>query len=160
MKKDFLVVILIVGIVMGGGYYVHSHTNIAYSSGNSVEKDKEVEIKSAVERALNVTNLDDSYVEVPIKEEEYTIDEVYASILAKDEEANGVSDELLNIYNDFYKYFNYSNNFINKYNENYTYYEYNYVKNNYNLEGNFGKYIVHNKKCDVYSNLFNDNRYC
>ena len=160
MKKDFLVVLLIVGIVIGGGYLVHSNTNVAYSSGNSVVKDKTVNVAEATEKVISITKLGDEYVVEPIKEEDYTLQEVYDSILYKDEEANGVSDELVNIYNDFYKYFNYNDNFINVLDEKYTYYEYNLVRDNYNLNTNFGLYIVRNSKCDVFKTILNSTNYC
>jgi hypothetical protein len=160
MKKDFLVVILIVGIVFGGGYLVHTHTNIAYSSGTSVEKDKKINVADATEKVMSINKLGDEYLEDVKKEEEYTLEEVYNSILSKDEEANGVSNELVNIYNDFYKYFSYYDNFINVLDEKYTYYEYNLIKNNYNLDKNFGLYIVHTGKCDVFKTILNSTNYC
>lgn len=160
MKKDYLVVILIVCVVMGGGYYVHSHTNVAYSSGNATLEEEVDTIKLPfADKVINLHTEDFVIVENK-KEEEYSLQEVYDSIMIKDEEGNPPSDELINIYNDFYKYFSTYYYFKNYLGENYTYYEYMNIKNNFKLDKNFGTYIAFNSKCNVFFNVLNDNSYC
>jgi len=162
MKKDFLVVILIVTIVMGTGYMVHNK-DVAYSSGTATEAEPKKEVIKPLDgiEKINNTKVLTNFIEEPKKEEDYTLEEVYSSILHENEERDPIPIELINIYNNFYKYFDGSVIFKNKYNEQYTYQEYLFIKEGYNiLDKNFGLYIISNTKCNVYYDIYKDDRYC
>ena len=159
MKKDFLVVILIVTVVMGGGYLVHRKTNVSYSSGIAT-KEEVPTVLPGIKLMMESDILSNNYKEEVKKAEYYTIDEVYESLLVEDDEYNPIDSELLAIYNNFYDYFSYDTVFKNRYFEEYTYLEYMNIKNSFNLNKNFGLYIVSNTKCNTYYNVFNDDSYC
>ncbi len=99
---------------------------------------------------------------VELKETNYTIDEVYQAIMDQYDNPQGaISEELNDIYQNFYDYYDSSNKFKNMLGEEYDYDEYMFVKNASIVRSNknmFGMYLITYSKCDVFSSLDNHSR--
>ena len=97
-----------------------------------------------------------------LKETNYSLDEVYQSIVdRKDEVTGSIEPELNDIYQNFYNYFPSTEVFKNSLGEEYNYDEYmfainyNIVRTNKNL---FGLYMATYSKCEVFSTVDNHSR--
>ena len=153
MKKDIIVAGGITLLVFGVGIVFYEGSNQSYSIK---EEDKD-EVKEVIE--VDEGKLDDGaedyYFPSSNVATTYSIDDVYNSIYKlKDTNVKVLDVNFLDIYVDFYSYFNSDNLFYNMYGESYDYEEYSYVINNHLLKDNkdvLGLYLTTYTKCETFS---------
>lgn len=164
MKKDFVVVLVILFLFFGVGYWVvHKDNGVSYSLKEEENSASLVEMEENIDLALEEL---DTFSIHEKKECPYSLEEVYASIYQlKDSTIKSINRELVSIYVHFYDYFDEEVLFYNMNQEAYNYEEYMLVTKNHVMrqeEDVFAMYLTTYDKCQVFSMLAGDygEKYC
>ena len=161
MRNYGVVIAVLVVVVIAGAVFINSNKP-AYSKNNTGEISDDAASLEPTDGEIDEKVFYTPETNKVLKETYYTLDEVYESIeMRLEEEIGTVEPELNEIYQNFYDYFGYENNFKNMYGEEYNYDEYMFVINYSKVKVNenlFGLYLIRNSKCDVFSSVSNHSR--
>ena len=158
MKKDYLVVLMISLVIFGGGYLIHLKSTNGLTSNVKEEVINNEFASNEVNKNVHFTYDNTKQ----LKTTNYTLQQVYDSIAEKKGQVEiQIPQELNDIYQNFYDYFEGSNLFYNVYGESYDYDEYMFIHTYSKLKNNsemFGLYLINYTKCLIFSNVSNNER--